>query len=472
MKYLRFSFFVFVSTHAIAAAALAQVAKPNLLLFLSDDLTYHDIGCYGNKEIRTPHIDQLAEEGLRFEYCFNSAPMCAPTRMSLYTGIHPVRNGAHPNHSRVHDHIQSMAHYLRPLGYRVGLMGKRHEAPIENFPFEFLGGQHGDRGGGIDLDLTLMDTFIQEAGDKPWCLVVASNQPHTPWSRGDPSIYDAETLTLPPYLVDTPETRENLTRYYAEITYMDNQVSQCLEYLDAHGESDETMVVYLSEQGSNFPHCKWTCYDTGLRSAAVVRWPGVIKPGMETKAMIQYIDVLPTFIEAAGGEPTSFDFDGRSFLDVLKGEADSHRNYTFGVQTSKGIYSGPEPEGYAIRTVRDERYRLVWNLNWDRKFSNTVVTRMEAYHSWKTKGEQGDAFALQRFEHYQRRPEFELYDLQNDPYEIENLAGKPVYGPTQVRLKEQLVAWMKQQGDQGKRTEFDALSRKGVHDTKPPSSSP
>ena len=105
MKYLRFSLLVFVSTVGIVAVAFAQAAKPNLLLFLSDDLIYHDIGCYGNKEIRTPNIDQLAEEGLRFEYCFNPAPMYAPTRMSLYTVIHPVRNGVHPNHSRVHDRI-------------------------------------------------------------------------------------------------------------------------------------------------------------------------------------------------------------------------------------------------------------------------------------------------------------------------------------------------------------------------------
>lgn len=450
----------------------AQSAKPNILLFLSDDLTYHDIGCYGNEEVRTPAIDQMAKDGLRFEYCFNSAPMCAPTRMSLYTGIHPVRNGAHPNHSRVYDHIKSVPHYLEPLGYRVGLMGKRHEAPIENFPFEFLGGQHGDRGGGIDLDMTLLDTFIRETGDQPWCMVVASNQAHTPWTRGDPSVYDADSLTLPPYFIDTPVTRENLTRYYAEITYMDNQVKQCLEYLDTHDKSENTLVMYLSEQGSNFPHCKWTCYDTGLRSAAVVRWPGMVKPGRETEAMIQYIDVLPTFIEAAGGNPLDFDFDGKSFLRVLKGETDTHHEYSFGVQTSKGIYSGPEPDGYGIRTARDKRYRFVWNLNWEQKFSNTVIARMEAYHSWRAKGEQGDAFAMERFEHYQSRPEYELYDLQADPYELQNLADNPEYQKVQERLKAQVVAWMKQQGDQGKLTEFDALSRKGVHDTRPSTSSP
>ncbi len=472
ITFLRFGLLALLFKLGLLAQGLAQPTQPNLLLFLSDDLTYHDIGCYGNEEVRTPTIDQLAKEGLRFEYCFNSAPMCAPTRMSLYTGIHPVRNGAHPNHSRVYDHIQSMAHYLRPLGYRVGLMGKRHEAPIENFPFEFLGGQHGDRGGGIDLDMTLLDKFIENTGDQPWCMVVASNQAHTPWNRGDPSVYEADKLTLPPYLIDTPVTRENLTRYYAEINYMDNQVKQCLDYLDTHGKTEETLVLFLSEQGSNFPHCKWTCYDTGLRSAAVVRWPGVIEPRRETKAMIQYIDVLPTFIEAAGGDPTDFDFDGRSFLGVLKGQSDTHHAYSFGVQTSKGIYSGPEPDGYGIRTVRSERYRLVWNLNWDQAFSNTVITRMDAYQSWKTKGEQGDDFAMERYNFYQRRPEFELYDLEEDPYELENLAGKAQVRSIQEDLKAQLVAWMKQQKDQGKQTEFDALSRKGEHDTRPPTASP
>ena len=322
-------------------------------------------------------------------------------------------------------------------------------------------------GGGIDLDMTLLDTFIRETGDQPWCMVVGSNQAHTPWTRGDPTVYDADSLTLPPYLIDTPVTRENLTRYYAEITYMDNQVKQCLEYLDTHEKSDNTLVIYLSEQGSNFPHCKWTCYDTGLRSAAVVRWPGIVRPGRETEAMIQYIDVLPTFIEAAGGNPLDFDFDGKSFLRVLKGETDNHHEYSFGVQTSKGIYSGPEPDGYGIRTARDKRYRFVWNLNWEQKFSNTVIARMDAYHSWKAKGEQGDAFAMERFEHYQRRPEYELYDLQADPYELENLADSPDYQKIQERLKAQVVAWMKQQSDQGKLTEFDALSRKGVHDTRP-----
>jgi N-sulfoglucosamine sulfohydrolase len=183
--------------------------------------------------------------------------------MSLYTGIHPVRNGAHPNHSKVHDNIKSLPHYLGALGYRTALLGKRHEAPLANFPFEFLGGRHHDNGKGVDLELDKVGRFIADAREQPWCLVVTSNQPHTPWNRGDASVYAADKLTLPKYLVDTPETREAMTKYYAEISYMDAQFGECMKQLEASGRAKNTLVIFLSEQGSNFPHCKWTCYEFG-----------------------------------------------------------------------------------------------------------------------------------------------------------------------------------------------------------------
>ena len=126
----------------VASAGAAE--KPNLLLFLADDMTYTDLGCYGNPDVKTPAIDQLAREGLKFTRCYNSAPTCSPLRQSLYTGLYPVRNGAHPNHSRVYAGVKSIPHYLEPLGYRVAIVGKRHEAPAAAFPFEYLGGSHGD----------------------------------------------------------------------------------------------------------------------------------------------------------------------------------------------------------------------------------------------------------------------------------------------------------------------------------------
>jgi N-sulfoglucosamine sulfohydrolase len=447
-----------------ACAAQALTAEPpNFLLLLADDMTYTDLGCQGNTDVYTPHLDKLATEGLRFKYCFNSAPMCAPTRMSLYTGIHPVRNGGHPNHSRVYDHIRSMPHYLKPLGYTVALIGKKHQRPAANFPFTDLGGRHHDNGKGMDLDLDKAAAFITAHKGKRWCLVVASNQPHTPWNRGEASRYTPAALTLPPYLVDTPETRAGLTTYYAEVTYMDAQMGRVLAALKASGQERNTVVVFLSEQGSNFPHCKWTCYETGLRSACLVRWPGVVTKGATTEAMVQYVDVLPTLFaaaETATVEPVTkaiAELDGRSFLPVLKGEAIEHREHVFGVQTSKGIYHGPD--AYGIRTVRDTRYRLIWNLHWRGEFKNSVTKRFAPYLSWKKNATAGDAFAESQYRRYAKRPEFELYDLRDDPYEMKDLSGSAAHAERLAALKVELRAWMKQQGDEGDATERAAPTR-------------
>ncbi len=445
----------------IFSGPLFSQEQPNVLIILSDDLTYHDLGCYGNKEVKTPNVDQLAREGLRFEYCFNSAPMCAPTRMSLYTGIHPVRNGGHPNHSRVYDHIKSLPHHLSAEGYKVAICGKRHEAPLQNFPFEDLGGRHHDGGKGIDLDLPKIDSFINNTKDMPWCLVVSSNQPHKPWNRGDASRYSPEKLSLPPYLIDTKATREGLAKYYAEITYFDDQLGSTLEFLEKSGQANQTVVIYLSEQGGQFPHGKWTCYDTGLRSAGIVRYPGLTKPNTHTKAMIQYVDVVPTILDIIGKDPQDYDFDGSSFLEVLKGKTKRHREYSFGIQTSKGIYSGPE--AFGIRTIRSDRYRLIWNVNHENEFSNLVVAGKgpkDIFTSWKEEAAKGNALAATEVKRYIQRPEWEFYDLKKDPYEMSNLINHPKYQKRIEEMKVGLKSWMKQQGDDGASTEYNALERK------------
>jgi N-sulfoglucosamine sulfohydrolase len=269
--------------------------------------------------------------------------------------------------------------------------------------------------------------------------------------------YAPEALDLPPYLVDTETTREALARYYAEISYMDRQVGRVLQHLQETGQAESTIVLFLTEHGSNFPHCKWTCYDAGVRSAALVRWPGVVAPGRVSDALVQYVDVLPTLLEAIGGTPEQHDFDGDSFLPLLRGEEDTHRDHAFSLQTSKGIYEGPE--AYGIRSVRTDRYRLVWNLNWQQEFQNLVTAGFAPYESWEQKAEAGDPFARERVRWYQKRPQFELYDHRADPYELHNRAEAPAYQSVRRRLKKELDAWMRQQGDQGAQTERQALTR-------------
>jgi len=427
---------------------------PNILLFMADDMTYHDMD---NEQISTPNLDQLQTQGISFDKAFNSSPMCAPTRMSLYTGIHPVRNGAHPNHSKVHPDIKSVFHFLNDFGYRTALIGKRHEAPKENFPFEFLGGRHHDGGEGVDLELSKVKTFMEESKSEPWSLFVTSNQPHGPWNRGNSYTYDPDEIDLPPYIVDTPETREAMTKYYAEISYMDNQVGTVLQHLRDTGQEQNTIFIFLTEQGSHLPHSKWTAYDTGVRSGAIFRWPGVIDADQESDAIIQYVDIVPTLIDALGDAPEEYDFDGTSFLPVLKGDKNEHNDYAFSMHTSRGIYNGPE--AYGIRSVRSKNYRLIWNVNRENEFSNLVTGGYGPFGSWEEKAEQGDPFAKKRVRMYKKRPEFELYDLRKDPYELNNLADDAAYESVFKELKKELEKWMEQQGDEGAETELNALER-------------
>ncbi|MCA9017264.1 MAG: DUF4976 domain-containing protein, partial [Planctomycetaceae bacterium] len=189
--------------------------------------------------------------------------------------------------------------------------------------------------------------------------------------------------------------------------------------------------------------------------AMIVRWPGKVKPGSISDAMVEYVDVTPTFIDAAGGELDPV-LDGSSFLPVLTGKTNQHKNFTYGIMTTRGIINGSDQ--YAIRTVRDKQYRLIWNLNHDAEFSN-VCMHTDYYQSMIEAGKAGDAKARLLVEKYKTRPEFELYDCAADPLEMNNLAGDLKYKEVMQRLNQRLTTWMQEQGDQGIETERDAILR-------------
>jgi uncharacterized sulfatase len=420
--------------------------KPNFVFIIADDCTFRDIGCYGGQAY-TPNIDKLATEGMRFTQCFQAAPMCSPTRHNIYTGLYPVKSGAYPNHTFAKEGTKSVVHYLKPLGYRVALSGKRHIKPEEIFPFEYSGK-------GNNPDFTALDKFVSECkeSETPFCIFACSNEPHSPWNKGDASRYDAIKLKLPPYFVDTKETRENMTKYLAEITYYDWQVGQTLALLDKYNLADNTLLIVVSEQGSSFPFGKWTCYDTGLQSAFIARWPGKIKPGTVNNALIEYLDVLPTYIEAAGGTPPSV-LDGKSLLPVLLGKAKEHKKYVFGEMTTRGIINASKHFG--IRSIRSKRFKYVWNFTPDTKFQN-ACTKSNIFKSWQEKAA-NDTDAANKVHRYENRPAEELYDITKDQYEWNNLADNPKYARVKAGLKRRLQEWMDAMGDKGQQTELEAL---------------
>ena len=437
---------------SIVWLAQAQAAsKPNMVFIIADDCTFRDIGCYGG-QARTPHIDKLATEGMRFTRCFQAAPMCSPTRHNIYTGLYPVKSGAWPNHTRAYPHVKSIVHHLRPLGYRVTQTGKTHINPPEVFPFE-------NKGGGKNPDMKYINRLFAETaeGGKPFCLFACSNEPHSPWNKGDASAYPPAKVELPPYIVDTTRVREDFSKYLAEITYYDSQVGEIVGLLKKHGLSDNTLVMVVSEQGSAFPFGKWTCYDHGLQSAMIVRWPGQVMAGSETDAMVEYVDVTPTFIDVAGGKPI-VPLDGRSFLPVLRGKADTHKDFVYGIMTTRGIINGTD--AFAIRSVRDTRYKLILNLNHKSKFTN-ACTKSPMFQSMIAKAKSGDATAKRLVHAYHHRPAVELFDMKNDPLEMANLAGQSDTQKIEIRLRQKLAAWMKAQGDKGVETELKARERQG-----------
>lgn len=443
---------------AAQAAPLQQTtpAKPNIVVMIADDLSYHDLGCWGNKDVKTPNLDRLASQGMRLTSCYTTAPVCSPTRQCLYTGLYPVRSGAYPNHAIVKPDVKSLPYYLKPLGYRVGLVGKTHFGPPENYPFEFPerganAPQNENENDETALNYEAAEQFIDRDKNQPYCLVVAPHEPHEPWNKGDASVYNPAELKLPPYLVDTPLTRRVRARYYGEVTYLDQQVGRVMDFVEKSGQADNTLFLFVSEQGSSLPHGKWTLYDVGIRSATIARWPAKIKAGTTSDALCQYIDFLPTFVEMAGGKPLS-NIDGRSILNVFTGKATTARDFVFAEETSRGIIAGPE--AYGIRAVADKRWKYILNLNPDATFKNTE-TRTPRFASWVEKAK-NDAFAKEQVERYQHRPPVELYDLQNDPFEMKNLADQPEQKPNLARLRVALDGWMKQQGDEGVKTEMEA----------------
>ncbi|MHC4879805.1 MAG: sulfatase family protein [Planctomycetota bacterium] len=438
----------------VASSKSAQTAeRPNLVFIIADDLTFRDIGCYGG-QAHTPNIDRLATEGMRFTRCFQAAPMCSPTRHNIYTGLYPVKSGAYPNHTFVRKGTQSIAHYLKPLGYRVALSGKTHIGPRDVFPFEY---SVKDK----NPDMQKIGQLFAECrdSDTPFCLFACSNEPHSPWNRGDASRYPPEKVKLPPYIADTPVVRKDFSDYLAEITYYDDQVGQILAMLDDHKLRDNTLVVVVSEQGNSFPFAKWTCYSNGLQSAMIARWPGKVKTGSVSDAIVEYVDITPTFLDAAGAPPQA-SLDGRSAIPVLVGQTNHHKDYTYGIMTTRGIINGSD--AYGIRSVRDTRFRLIWNLHHETKFTN-ACTQAGYFQSMIKAAKAGDENAKKLVDRYYHRPEFELFDCDADPLEMNNLAADPQYAAIIKRLKGKLDEWMAEQGDLGRETEADALLRQGEY---------
>jgi len=422
--------------------------QPNILFIMADDCSYNEIGCFGGLNAQTPNIDQLANEGLLFNRAYVGMSMCVPCRQELYTGLYPLESGCAWNHSKSKPGTKSIFHYLSDLNYRVGISGKKHATPKAVFPYINIPGfeEKCVKADEKIEDCSGIKAFMKENKDQPFCLFVCSTSPHAPWTLGDPSLYPPAELQIPASLGDTPEVREAYSRYLAEITYFDRQVGEILKTLEETGKAENTLVMLSTEQGWQFSGGKWTNWNQGVHTGIIAKWPGKIKPGTTTNALIQFADITPTFIDLAGGKKIS-GLSGKSFLDVLLHKKDKHRKYVYCMHNNI-----PEGSPYPIRSIISKDYHYIVNLLPD---SIYFEKHLEAgahgetwWERWKDAAElnEREDFLVKRF--YKRPPE-ELYSVKNDPDQFHNLAENHNLKSKKALLNRKLNKWMKSQKDPG-----------------------
>lgn len=429
--------------------------KPNIVFILADDMSRDTWGTYGGVDCNTPNIDKLASEGMRFDRLYCSVAMCAPFRQELYSGRSPWRTGTLANHSKSKPGTQSIPHYLKPLGYRVALVGKSHVGPQQSYPFEYFSGNK-DKSQDPNPDLLkAARTFIDSCkqAEKPFCLFIASNDSHAPFTTGDRSAYDAESLMIPPYWLDTPVLRQELVKYYAEVSNFDQLVGQMRDELEQRGLWDNTIFMVSSEQGTQLPFAKWTCYDNGQHSGLVAHWAGVTQPGSVAKELLSIADITPTLVEAAGGKLKPNDCDGQSFLKTLNGKPQVLHPYVYGAFSNCNII-GSRDRIFPVRVIRNKSFTLIYNPNHESQTSNTTLDKARAMLEDPAEGGNDiasswvSAFPGDPLVHkLHHRPEYELYHLEKDPYELKNEIDNPEYSSVAEALKQQLHAKLSALGD-------------------------
>jgi N-sulfoglucosamine sulfohydrolase len=359
----------------------------------------------------------------------------------ILSGQHNHANGQYGHEHSYHhfssfSDVKSMPVLLAEHGYRTASAGKYHVAPREVYAFDqYVNGPSPERMAERCRPLIAADT------DEPFFLYFCTHEPHRPFRREGSDTFDPEQVIVPPYLPDTPECRRELARYYGSVQRADAGLVRLLEILQQSGRWDDTLVIYISDNGIAFPGAKTTLYEPGMRLPCVVRNPRAETKGVVTDAMVTWADLLPTVLEFAGVSSAERSLHGRSFLSVLEtphpeGWDEIYASHTFHEIT---MY-------YPMRVARERKYKLIWNIAHGLEYP--FASDLYASDTWQGVLASGtDTYARRKIDAYLHRPKFELYDLENDPHEIENLAESREHAETLVELKRKLRAFQQRTKD-------------------------
>lgn len=430
----------FASMISSPALALSQ-HKPNFVFIIADDVSWNDIGCYGNKVVKTPNIDKLSGEGLRFVNAFLTASSCSPSRCSILSGKYPHSTGAAELHTPLPESEIPFPLLLKESGYYTAHAGKWHMGPAAHRGFDRYTDQNGYENGNGGEDNWVR--FLRERPqEKPFFFWLASFDAHRPWGADTSNvIHDPAKINTPLYFADTPETRQDMASYYNEIARFDFYVGKVREELERQGVLDNTMILVMSDNGRPFPRCKTRVYDSGMKTPFVVSWPERIgDKGIQSASLISAIDIAPTILELAGIEPPEA-YQGKSFVPVLDNPSAEIRTMVF----SEHNWHDYEAHERMLRTkdflyVLNARPQLTNSGPADSKTSPAQHDLNKLRDEGKLTPAQADVFMVPR-------PAEELFDVRNDPQQLLNLASVPKYQRQLKKMRGLLQDWMLNTGD-------------------------
>jgi N-sulfoglucosamine sulfohydrolase len=427
-----------LSTLALTVSpALAQATpetRPNILVLVADDLGWRDTGPYGNAAVHTPNIDRLARSGLLVKRAFGTTPQCSPSRISILTGKYPHATGAEDLHMPLPDGERLLPSWLQARGYFTGDMAKTHYGANGERQFQWYSPE----------TATAFPGFLDSAGTRPFFLWVGFHEPHRPYQRGLVSHpHSPVGVVLPPYLADTPETRADVALYYDAIARLDGAIGDMLTELHRRHLGDNTLIVFLSDNGPPFPREKGTLYDGGTRTPLILSWPRVIRAGsVYDRGLVSTVDLTPTLLEVAGAKPPEA-MQGRSFLGMLTAPASYvPRTYVF---SERNWHDCDEHQ----RALRTERYKLIRTDAYTELPLCTAadIGASPSFLALRARAKSGRLTAAQRRLFEVPRARLELYDLAADPWELRNVADEAAYAKPVRELAAVLQEWVEQSGD-------------------------
>lgn len=452
------------STRRTDAAAAASVPRrPNILWISAEDLS-PDLGAYGDPYARTPNLDKLAREGVRFTRAFSVAPVCAPSRSSIITGMYPTTIGTmHMRSNGVPPpHVKPFTEYLRAAGYYTTNNVKTdYNFPSPDTAWDESSNQahwrnRPDKSQPFFAVFNLVVTHESQIRT-PAEVFARNTSKIKPEDRHDPT-----RAVLPPYYPDTPLVRRDWARYYDLITAMDLQAAELLKQLEEDGLADNTVVLFWGDHGRGLPRAKRWLYDSGTRVPLIARYPGKLKPGTVSDDLVTLMDLGPTMLSLAGVEVPVY-MQGRAFLGERRA---TPREYTF-------AHRDRMDETYdMIRTVRDKRFRYIRNFQAGKPYAQHIeyMDEMPTMKEWRRLNkedavshlqnqEKGVLTPAQRIFFASVKPEEELYDTEADPHEINNLAPRPEHSARLKAMRRVLDDWMKETKDLGSVPELELNQR-------------